>query len=146
VGARSPLLLPKDKMPSWLHNRADHILSKNPSMPKSEAFAIATQQSHATGHTPKGYGTASGRAKAKKKYPHPEAYVQTANPSSKEKSSGMDLPLLKGFTDEVQKISAVFMPKPSRAPLNQPTPVSDPNQIQTLPATAAGNNSTENVR
>jgi hypothetical protein len=36
-------------MPAWIHNRAEHILAKNPSMPKGEAFAIATQQSHAVG-------------------------------------------------------------------------------------------------
>lgn len=114
-------------------------------MPKGEAFAIATQQSHATGHTPKSYGTASGKMKAKKKY-HKGGYVQTADPSSKEKSGGLDLGLLKGFTDEVLKISAVFMPRPSRAPLNQSTPIADPTQIQTLPATAAGNYLMETVR
>jgi hypothetical protein len=48
-------------MPKWIHDRAEHILAKNPSMPKSEAWAVATQQSHAVGKTPKGYGTAEGR-------------------------------------------------------------------------------------
>jgi len=58
-------------MPEWIHTRAEHILGKNPSMPKSEAFAIATQQSHALGKSPKGYGTAQGRREAKAKYDTP---------------------------------------------------------------------------
>jgi hypothetical protein len=65
-------------MPAWIHDRADHIRSKNPSMPKSEAFAIATQQSHALGKSPKGYGTTGGRATAKDKYKTPEDDVKTA--------------------------------------------------------------------
>jgi hypothetical protein len=55
-------------MPEWMHNRAEHILAKNPSMPKSEAFAIATQQMHSLGKGPKGYGTPEGRATAKAKF------------------------------------------------------------------------------
>jgi hypothetical protein len=67
-------------MPKWIHDRAKHILAKNPGMPESEAFAIATQQSHATGHSPKGYGTAEGRREAKRKYDTPEDDEQRANP------------------------------------------------------------------
>lgn len=67
-------------MPAWLHNRAEHILAKNPSMPKGEAFAIATQQSHAVGKSPKGYGTSAGRATARAKYPTPGDDKKTANP------------------------------------------------------------------
>lgn len=69
-------------MPEWIHNRAEHILAKNPSMPKSEAFAIATQQSHATGHTPKSYGTPTGKHKAKEKYDTPGNDEQKANPGN----------------------------------------------------------------
>lgn len=65
-------------MPAWLHARAEHIQAKNPSMPESEAFAIATQQSHALGKTPKGYGTAKGKRVAKAKYDTPEDDVKTA--------------------------------------------------------------------
>lgn len=32
-------------MPKWIHDRAEHIMRKNPQMPKSEAWAIATNQS-----------------------------------------------------------------------------------------------------
>jgi hypothetical protein len=67
-------------MPAFIHNRAEHILAKNPSMPKSEAFAIATQQSHALGKSPKGYGTADGKATAKAKYQTPGDDKKTANP------------------------------------------------------------------
>lgn len=59
-------------MPEWIHNRAEHLLSKNPNMNKSMAFAVATQQSHALGKSPKGYGTAEGRSKAKAKFDTPE--------------------------------------------------------------------------
>lgn len=94
-------------MPAWIHDRAEHIRKKNPTMPKSQAFAIATQQSHATGHTPAGYGTAEGKRKAKAKYDSPKSeYTQTADPSHKTKTSA-NLALWKGFTEELQKISAV---------------------------------------
>jgi hypothetical protein len=69
-------------MPEWIHDRARHILAKNPSMPKSEAFGIATSQAHATGHSPKGYGTAKGRREAKAEYRTPKDDVQTANPDN----------------------------------------------------------------
>lgn len=49
-------------------------------MPESEAFAIATQQAHATGKSPKGYGTSSGRAEAKGKYRTPGDDKKTADP------------------------------------------------------------------
>jgi hypothetical protein len=94
-------------MPAWIHDRADHIRRKNPGMPKSESFAIATQQAHATGHTPQGYGTSEGKREAKEKYDSPKSeYKQTADPSHKTKTSA-NLALWKGFTDELQKISAV---------------------------------------
>jgi hypothetical protein len=68
-------------MPAWIHERAEHILAKNPKMNKSQAFAIATQQSHAKGKTPKGYGTTAGKVIAKAKYDRPKkSYTGTANP------------------------------------------------------------------
>lgn len=70
-------------MPEWLHNRAMHILAKNPAMGKGQAFAIATEQSHATGHTPKGYGTASAKHEAKAKYDEPKKeYEQKSDPGA----------------------------------------------------------------
>lgn len=76
-------------------------------MPKSMSFAIATQQAHATGHTPKGYGTAQGKRTAKRKYDEPKSeYKQTADPSHKSKTSSLSLAFWKGFTDELQKIAA----------------------------------------
>jgi hypothetical protein len=67
-------------MPQWIHDRAEHIRAKNPEMPQSMSFAIATQQSHATGKTPKGYGTAEGREEAKEKYTTPGDDKKTADP------------------------------------------------------------------
>lgn len=83
-------------MPAWLHARAEHILRKNPQMPKSQAFAIATQQSHALGKSPKGYGTEEGRTEAKRKYKTPNDDTKTADP--KEASAFWN-----GFFDELKK-------------------------------------------
>lgn len=66
-------------MPAWIHNRAERILSKNPEMDKGEAFAIATQQAHALGKTPSGYGTSAGRREAKAKYRTPSDDQKTAS-------------------------------------------------------------------
>lgn len=67
-------------MPEWIHKREEHIRAKNPGMPESEAWAIATQQAHATGKSPKGYGTAKGRHEAKAKYDTPSDDKKTADP------------------------------------------------------------------
>lgn len=72
-------------MPQWIHDRAEHIRAKNPDMPRSMSFAIATQQAHSTGKSPKGYGTAEGREEAKRKYTTPEDDMKTADPSFTEK-------------------------------------------------------------
>lgn len=67
-------------MPQWIHDRARHIQAKNPGMAESTAFAIATQQAHATGKSPKGYGTTEGREQAKAKYTTPKDDTKTADP------------------------------------------------------------------
>lgn len=118
-------------MPAWIHDRAEHIRKKNPSMPEGQAWAIATQQSHAAGKTPKGYGTPEGRRKAKRKYDKPaSSYTQTPDPSSKFKLSGLNLNLLKGFSSELEKISGLPkrklehpVEKPSATPENLPPPL-----------------------
>ena len=94
-------------MPQWIHQRAQHLMRKNPSMPESMAWGLATQQSHATGHTPKSYGTKEGRQVAKKKYDEPKKdYVQTADPKTKTSA----VALYQGFSDEMKKIAAVAGP------------------------------------
>ena len=76
-------------------------------MPKSESFAIATQQAHAAGKTPKSFGTPMGKHIAKKKYDEPKsAYKKTADPGNIAKTSGVRLAVLAGFSDELQKIAA----------------------------------------
>lgn len=97
-------------MPKWIHDRAEHLLAKNPSMPKSQAFAIATQQAHAVGKSPKGYGTSEGRSEAKKKYDTPKDDKKTANPGKLE-STKMANPLMKismfeAFCDEMANLSS----------------------------------------
>jgi len=120
-------------MPKWIHDRAHHIMAENPDMSESQAWAIATQQSHATGKTPKGYGTPTGKHEAKQKYDEPKkSYEHTADPGKvgtvqeklqdkgldirKEASTGVrspfDLVLVGGFSDELQKIAnSIVMPQ-----------------------------------
>jgi hypothetical protein len=72
-------------MPAWIHERAKHLLAKNPSMDKSQAFAIATQQGHKLGKNPKGYGTEEGKKDARVKYDKPrKEYVKSPNPGKLE--------------------------------------------------------------
>lgn len=93
-------------MPEWIHSRADHIRAKNPGMPKSESFAIATQQSYAAGKAPSSYGTSKGRHEAHEKYDEGKSnYVKAADPKSKSKSAGMPLEMVLGFSDELKKIA-----------------------------------------
>lgn len=113
-------------MPEWIHSRANHIQAKNPDMPESEAFAIATQQSHALGKSPKGYGTSEGRHEAKAKYDTSSDDKKTADPHGvghefeKNSSEGAQVshlvPFLDGFADELVKIANLG---------GQPTTVSD---------------------
>jgi len=66
-------------MPRWIEDRAKHIQKKNPDMDESAAWAIATQQAHKLGKTPKNYGTAEGKRAAKEKYGKPKSeYRKTA--------------------------------------------------------------------
>lgn len=75
----------------WIEGRAERILNKGDLKKrygkdaKSVAFAIATQQGHALGKTPKKgkgpgdmYGTRSGKAEAKAKYDNPKSMRKTA--------------------------------------------------------------------
>lgn len=102
-------------------------------MPEGEAFAIATQQSHAVGKSPKGYGTSEGRHKAKAKYDSPSDDKKTADPGgvgakfekSKEasllRSGSFDLDLIRGFSDELQKIAGAGLVKTAQDPTGPST-------------------------
>lgn len=75
-------------MPKWVEDRKDHLMSKNPDMAESTAWALATQQGRAAGKVEKSYGTAKGKKKAKKKYKKaPTAYERRAKPKSKKKKA-----------------------------------------------------------
>lgn len=90
-------------MPAWIHDRAEHLLAKNPSMKKSTAFAVATQQSHATGKTPKDYGTREGKSEAKSKYDKPKKeYKKTPNPKNLD-SPKLSSVSFRAFVDELLK-------------------------------------------
>lgn len=63
----------------WIHDRAHHIMSKNEDMDKSTAYAIATQQAHKVGKSPKGFRTAEGVRTARAKMSGPvKMYKKTA--------------------------------------------------------------------
>jgi hypothetical protein len=56
---------------------------------KSIAYALATQQAHRTGKSPKGFRTAEGVRTAKRKYDEPKShYTRTADPK-RSKSAGV---------------------------------------------------------
>ena len=64
----------------WIHDRAKRLLSKNDDMPKGMAYAVATQQAHKVGKSPKGFRTPEGVRTAKKKMIRPlKEYKKTAN-------------------------------------------------------------------
>jgi hypothetical protein len=68
-------------------------------MDEGEAFAIATQQAHALGKTPQGYGTSEGRRTAKRKYRSPSEYQKTA-----------EAQMWLAFFDELEKTAGPFTP------------------------------------
>ncbi len=96
-------------MPKWIENRAEHIMAKNPAMEKGEAFGIATQQSHALGKSPKGFGTPAARMEAKKKYPTPKDDKKTANPGNlaAEMENTVDKTATIALYDELAKLGAI---------------------------------------
>lgn len=134
-------------MPKWIHDRAAHIKAENPSMPESESWAIATQQSHATGHTPKGYGTSEGKHEAKEKYQTPGDDEQKAAPKTK---TAFSLALVGGFCNELRGIfekRAGLLPQPDNALTQMKTTSPKPtmgvkknitaySQPKTLPSTS----------
>jgi hypothetical protein len=69
-------------------------------MPESQAFAIATRQSHALGKSPRGYGTAAAKREARQKYNSPGMYKKTA--AEKRTFSGLDIVVdrPRGFVQE----------------------------------------------
>lgn len=108
-------------MPAWVHDRAAHIRSKNSDMSESLSWALANQQAHKLGKTPKDYGTAEGKATAKAKYQLPRSeYRKTA--------------------DRVKKANAALGYTPGAAtPIQPAPPVPSPSMRlgQANPMTAA---------
>jgi hypothetical protein len=75
-------------LPAFIHDRAKRIMKSTvPEYGKEKgkqvAFALATQEAHAMGKSPKTwkgepFGTAQGRREAKAKFPHPSKMKKTA--------------------------------------------------------------------
>jgi len=63
----------------WIHDRAHHLLQKSDDMDKGTAYALATQQAHRLGKSPKSFRTSSGVREAKQKFDKPRSdYKKTA--------------------------------------------------------------------
>lgn len=97
-------------MPAWIHDRAmsmkkDMEKTYGPEKAKQVAFAVATQQAHKVGKSPKthvsketgkkeSFGTPEGRAEAKAKFDKPKSeYKKTASAT-----------MFDSFADELSKI------------------------------------------
>lgn len=77
----------------WVYSRAARLRKKNPKMEESTSFAIAVQQAHKVGKSPKSFHTPEGVATAKAKMTNPiKEYRKTA--------------ALAGFFDEMDKIAS----------------------------------------
>lgn len=65
----------------WIHDRAHRIMEESTApMSKSQAYAIATQQAHKVGKSPKDFRTPQGVHEARIKYNEPKAaYQKTAH-------------------------------------------------------------------
>ena len=61
----------------WIHDRAHRIMEEGDT-PKNVAYAIATQQAHSVGKSPKRFRTSGGVARARAKYDQPKMYRKTA--------------------------------------------------------------------
>jgi hypothetical protein len=81
----------------WIHDRANRIMEDGDT-PKSIAYAVATQQAHATGKSPKDFRTSKGVRKAKAKYDEPKTYQKAAA------AAGIGVAKLAGFLDELDQI------------------------------------------
>lgn len=73
----------------WVHDRAHRIMEKGdvqekygPEKGKQVAYAIATQQAHAVGKSPKDFRTPQGVHEAKQKYDEPKSEYQKTAASS----------------------------------------------------------------
>jgi hypothetical protein len=74
----------------WIHDRAHRIMEDNPETKKEVAYAIATQQAHKVGKSPKGFRTPQGVHDAKQKYDEPKSeYQKTASESEETKQKRM---------------------------------------------------------
>lgn len=60
----------------WIYRRAHRILEESPETPKHVAYAVATQQGHKVGKSPKGFRTERGMREAKAKYLLPKQEYQ----------------------------------------------------------------------
>ena len=82
---------------AWIYRRAARLREKNPDMEEGTSFAIATQQGHKVGKSPKKFRTAEGVRTAKSKMTGPiKEYRKTAT---------INESAIAAFVDELEKIS-----------------------------------------
>lgn len=60
----------------WVHDRAHRIMEDSPDTPKHVAYAVATQQAHKVGKSPKDFRTSEGVHVARIKYNEPKSQYQ----------------------------------------------------------------------
>lgn len=90
----------------WVHDRAHHIMGKNPEMPKGMAYAIATQQGHKVGKSAKKHRTKEGLRVARVKYSLPrKMYKKTASAYGMNISQWLAKHPTKGSRDAALKAS-----------------------------------------
>lgn len=94
----------------WIHDRAHGILKDNPETPKAVAYAVATQQAHKVGKSPKDFRTPEGVHEAKMKYDAPKSeYQKTAGIEEQKRLALLAREAMKGgtsFKDVFKKIQS----------------------------------------
>lgn len=130
-------------MPEFIHERAKEIMKSTkdqygPEKGKQIAFALATQQSHAIGKSPKTwhgkpFGTPEGRREAKEKYDEPSKMQKAAGPD--DPSLWAYIQHLLGGATPKQGVPGKWPPLPIELPKVQPTDAkmsfTDPEFINT---------------
>ena len=87
----------------WIHDRA-HRIMKDGDTPKDTAYALATQQAHKVGKSPKDFRTSEGVHEAKEKYDEPKAeYQKTAMLDELSKIAKMNPAAAKEAAEQVIK-------------------------------------------
>lgn len=97
----------------WIHDRAHHIMDKSPEIDKGVAYAVATQQAHKVGKSPKKFRTSEGVRAAKAKHPFPKSFYKKTASDEKVKKAFLKLKQLqKESADKTErKLTGMMTPR-----------------------------------